>query len=172
MQKLVSAITLYFMHRFTHNLNLGWVSIWMTLTYILPTVPNRNEWKLCQFLTCCKLHAHNYTCIPIFLGRWGTLDPTGYWSACFSQNGCWWPFWMTENPLSIAFLTISDQYTTLMIFFSENGCRQPFWMTENRFWSHFSPFQITTQLRFFSQNGCRRPFWMTENHFQMYFSPF
>ena len=27
--------------------------------------------------TCCKLHAHNYTCIPIILGRRGTLDPTG-----------------------------------------------------------------------------------------------
>ena len=27
--------------------------------------------------TCCKLHAHNYTCIPIFLGRRGTPDPTG-----------------------------------------------------------------------------------------------
>ena len=27
--------------------------------------------------TCCKLHAHNYTCIPIFLGWRGTPDPTG-----------------------------------------------------------------------------------------------
>ena len=27
--------------------------------------------------TCCKLHAHNYICIPIFLGRRGTPDPTG-----------------------------------------------------------------------------------------------
>ena len=27
--------------------------------------------------TCCELHAHNYTCIPIFLGRRGTPDPTG-----------------------------------------------------------------------------------------------
>ena len=27
--------------------------------------------------TCCKLHAHNYTCIPIILGRRGTLYPTG-----------------------------------------------------------------------------------------------
>ena len=36
--------------------------------------------------TCCKLHAHNYTCIPKMLGRRGTVDPTGqllvsYWSA-------------------------------------------------------------------------------------------
>ena len=27
--------------------------------------------------TCCELHAHNYTYIPIFLGRRGTPDPTG-----------------------------------------------------------------------------------------------
>ena len=27
--------------------------------------------------TCCKLHAHNYTYIPILLGRRGTLNPTG-----------------------------------------------------------------------------------------------
>ena len=27
--------------------------------------------------TCCKLHAHNFTCIQIFLGRRGTPDPTG-----------------------------------------------------------------------------------------------
>ena len=27
--------------------------------------------------TCWKLHAHNYTSIPIFLGRRGTPDPTG-----------------------------------------------------------------------------------------------
>ena len=27
--------------------------------------------------TCCKLHAHNYTCIQKHLGRRGTLDPTG-----------------------------------------------------------------------------------------------
>ena len=60
MQKLVSAITSYCMHRFTHNLNLGWVSTWITLTYILPTVPNRNEWQLCQFL-----HVVNY--MPIII---------------------------------------------------------------------------------------------------------
>ena len=76
MQKLV-AITSYFMHRFTHNLNLGWVSTWMTLTYILPSVPNRNAWKLCQFI-----HVVNYMPIIIHvsqkkLGRRGTLDPTG-----------------------------------------------------------------------------------------------
>ena len=43
-----------------------------------------------------------------------------------------------RKSLSIAFLAISDQYSTL--FFSQNGCQRPFWMTENHFWSHFSPF--------------------------------
>ena len=37
----------------------------MTSTYISPTVPNHNEWKLCQF--------HNF----VNLGRRGTLDPSG-----------------------------------------------------------------------------------------------
>ena len=114
----------------------------------------------------------------------------------FSQNGCWRPFWMTENhrslfspfqintqlfilftkclpatilhdrkSLSIAFLTISDQYATFVLICLQNGCRPPFWVAENHFRSHFSPFQINPQLFFFSQNGCRRPFEMTENHF-------
>ena len=50
--------------------------------------------------------------------------------------------------LSIAFLAISDQYTTF-IFFPQNGCRRPFWMTENHFRMHFSPFQINMQFLFF-----------------------
>ena len=88
MQKLVSAITSYFMHRFTHNLNLGWVSTWMTLTYILPTVPNRNEWKLCAFL-----HVVNYMSIIIhvsqkFRGR-GTPDPTGQQKFCCQRDNFW-----------------------------------------------------------------------------------
>ena len=54
-----------------------------------------------------------------------------------------------RKSLSIAFLTISYQYATFVLFCSQNGCRRPFWMTENSFWSHFSPFQINTQLWFF-----------------------
>ena len=89
----------------------------------------------------------------------------------FSQNGCWRPFWMTENHFRSHFSPF--QINTKLYFFSQNGCRRPFWMTENHFWSHFSPFQINTKLwYFFSQNGCRRPFWMTENHFWSYISPF
>ena len=37
----------------------------LPLTYIMP-VP-----------TCCKLYAHNYTCIQKNIGWRGTLDPTG-----------------------------------------------------------------------------------------------
>ena len=52
-----------------------------------------------------------------------------------------------RKSLSIAFLTISDQYATLifLIFFSQYGCRRPFGMTENHIRLHFSPFQINTQ---------------------------
>ena len=61
----------------------------------------------------------------------------------FSQNGCRWPFWMTENHISCHFKSIRN-----FLFFSQNGCRRPFWMTENHFRSHFSPFQINTELFF------------------------
>ena len=88
----------------------------------------------------------------------------------FSQNGCWRPFWMTENHFRSLF-QINTQILFILIFLAQNGCRRPFWMTENHCWSHFSPFKINTQL-YFSQNGCRRPFWMTENHFWSHFSPF
>ena len=36
--------------------------------------------EIMPFPTCCKLHAHNYTCIPIFFRVAG--DPGPYWSAC------------------------------------------------------------------------------------------
>ena len=52
----------------------------MTLTYILPTVPNRNEWKLCEFL-----HVVNYMPIIIHVSQNNFRvagDPTPYWSAC------------------------------------------------------------------------------------------
>ena len=37
---------------------------------------NSNDLEIVPVPTCCKLHAHNYTCIPKNLGRWGTLDPS------------------------------------------------------------------------------------------------
>ena len=78
MQKLVSAITSYFMHRFTNNLNLGWVSTWMTWLDLHFTYCSKSQWmEIMPVPTCCKLHAHNYTYIPIILGWRGTLDPTG-----------------------------------------------------------------------------------------------
>ena len=46
MQNLVSPITSDFLHQFTHSLNLGWVPIWMALTYIWPTVPNRKKMEI------------------------------------------------------------------------------------------------------------------------------
>ena len=47
-----------------------------------------------------------------------------------------------RNSLSIAFLAISDRYTTLFCFgnFWQNGCRRPFLMSEIHFRWHFWPF--------------------------------
>ena len=54
-----------------------------------------------------------------------------------------------QKSLSIAFVTISDQYATLFCSEYCSHRRRPFWMTENNFRSYFSPFQINTQLSFF-----------------------
>ena len=76
-----------------------------------------------------------------------------------------------RNSLSISFLTISDQYATLIFFLHKNGCRRPFWMTENNFDRISRPFRSIRNffLIFLFKIG---PFWMTENHFRSHFSPF
>ena len=67
----------------------------------------------------------------------------------FSQNGCRWPFWITENHFWSHFWPFQINTQFLFGICSQNGCRRPFWMTENHFRSHFSPIQINTQLWFF-----------------------
>ena len=94
------------------------------------------------------------------------------------------PILDVRNSLSIAFMTISDRYATLIFvdydhfrsighfgcpkftfdrksghFRSIQNCffRRPFWMSENHFRSHYWPFQID------------RPFWMSEIHFWWHF---
>ena len=60
-----------------------------------------------------------------------------------------------RKSLSIAFLALSDQYATFIVyfyFFVQYGRRRIFWMTENYFQSHISPFQINTQIFYFFQN--------------------
>ena len=54
-----------------------------------------------------------------------------------------------RKSLSIAFLAISNQYSTFIcfLFCSQYGCRRPYWMTKNPFQSHFSPFQISVGVR-------------------------
>ena len=52
---------------------------------------------------------------------------------------------MTPKSLLIAFLAISDQYATFILF-HKMAVSGPFWMTENHFRMHFSAFQINTQL--------------------------
>ena len=52
----------------------------LDLHFALPTVPNRNEWKLCQFL-----HVVNYMPIIIYMypnNFSAAGDPRPYWSAC------------------------------------------------------------------------------------------
>ena len=66
----------------------------------------------------------------------------------FSQNGCWRPFWITENNFWMHFSPFQINTQLLFYFIFLNGCRRPFWMTENHFRLHFSPFQINTQLFF------------------------
>ena len=66
----------------------------------------------------------------------------------FSQNGCWWLFWMSEIHFRLHFSPFEIK-TQLSFFFAQNGCRQPFWMSEINFCLHFWPFQIKMQLSFF-----------------------
>ena len=69
-------------------------------------------------------------------------------SVCFfSQNGCRWPFWMTENHFRSHFSPFQIN-TQLWFFCSPNVCWRSLWMTKNHFRSHFSPFQINMQLFF------------------------
>ena len=51
------------------------------------TYCSKSQWmEIMPVPTCCKLHAHNYTCIPKTLGRRGTLDPTGQLVSIISPN--------------------------------------------------------------------------------------
>ena len=71
-----------------------------------------------------------------------------YFLNLFSQNGCWRPFWMTENHFRIAFLAFSNQYATLFFFKMAAGgyFGSPIWAILSA--SHFSPFQINIQFLF------------------------
>ena len=126
----------------------------------------------------------------------------------FLQNGRRQPFWMTENhfrshfspfqintlllffwkfyhkisaggkSLSIAFLTISDQYTTFHFsdFFSTKWPLAP--ILDDRKSLSIALLAISDQcatfifLEILSHNVLRWPFWMTENNFRSHFSPF
>ena len=131
----------------------------------------------------------------------------------FSQNGCQWPFWMTENhfwspfqinaqlwslftkwlpaailddrkSLSIIFLAISDQYTTLIFFFKftkwlpetilddRKSLSNAFLAISDQyatffFWFFFSKWPPAAILEVWFG-----PFWMIENHFRSHVSPF
>ena len=84
-----------------------------------------------------------------------------------------WGILDDRKSLSIAFLTISDQYA-ISIFFFTKWLPATIWDDRKSLSITFLviPDQYATLIFFKSQNGCRRPFWMTENHFRSYFSPF
>ena len=75
------------------------------------------------------------------------------------------------KPLSIAFLTISDQYATF-IFVDKFAAGSHFGRPKITFDRISRHFRSIRNFDFCSQNGCWRPFWMTENHFRSHFSPF
>ena len=64
----------------------------------------------------------------------------------FSQNGCWRPFWMTENRFRSHFSPF--QINTQLRFFLKFTKWLPatIWITENHIQMHFTPFQINMQL--------------------------
>ena len=55
-----------------------WMSFNMNDLDLHFTYCSKSQWmEIMPVPTCCKLHAHNYTCIPIILGRRTLVDPTG-----------------------------------------------------------------------------------------------
>ena len=80
-----------------------------------------------------------------------------------------------RKSLLIAFLAISDQYSTLTFFILFTKWLPAAILDDRK--SHSIAFlaisdQYATLFLICSQNGCRRPFWMNENHFRSHFSPF
>ena len=62
-----------------------WMSVNINNLDLHFTYCYKSQWmEIIPVPTCCKLHFHNYTCIPIFLGRRGTPYPTGQLLMVFS----------------------------------------------------------------------------------------
>ena len=89
----------------------------------------------------------------------------------FSQNGCWWPFWMTENHFRSHFLPFQIN-TQFLFFFHKMAAGGHFGWPKIAFDRISHHFRSIRNFDFFSQYGCRWPFWMTKNHFRSHFSPF
>ena len=90
----------------------------------------------------------------------------------FLQNGCWRPFWMSENHFRLHFWPFQiNTQLFLFIFYKmaavgHFGCAK---FTLDHISGYFWSIQI---FLFFLQNGWRRPFWMSEFHFRSHFWPF
>ena len=126
------------------------------------------------------LDQYRFLFIFYFFTKWlwitflAILDQYRFWN--FLQNGCRWPFWMSEKHFSISFLSISHRYATLIFveFFEK-------WLTsailDVRISLLIAFLAISDRyatLTFFepNKNGWRRPFWMSEIHFRSHFWPF
>ena len=86
---------------------------------------------------------------------------------CISPNG------LQAGYCDVAFLAISDQYTTFIPFHKMAAGGHFGWpkITFDRISRHFRSIR-NFDFFFFSQNGCQRPFWICENHFRSHFSSF
>ena len=63
-----------------------WMSVNINNLDLHFTFCYKSQWmEIIPVPTCCKLHFHNYTCIPFFFRAAG--DPIPYWSACY---GVFW----------------------------------------------------------------------------------
>ena len=160
-------------------------------------MPENNHFRTIHELELVYLPKGKYCVYPRMVYRLAIVMPPPH------------PFWMTENEflshfsgyfrsiwlddrksLSIAFLAISNQYTTLddrkslLIVFlaiSDQYAALIFWILftkwlpatilDDRKSLLIAFLAISDQYAtFFLKYGCRRPFWMTENHFRSHFS--
>ena len=177
---------LFFLHKMAASGHFGWPKI--TFDHISHHFRSIRNFFFTKWLATAILDDRKSLSIAF-------LAISDQYAAFFSsQNGCQWPFWMTENHFWSHF---SPFQINTQLLFSQNGCQRSFWMTENHFRSHFSPFQINMQLFFLHKMAAGGHFgwpkiafdhisrhfrsicsfdffwfFFTENHFWIHFSPF
>ena len=151
-------------HNFVHKMAAGGHVGWPKITF-----------------DCISLHFRSIRNFDFFFTKWllvAILDDRKSLSIAFlaisdkytiyfffSQNGCRWPFWMTENRFRSHFSPFQIN-TQLWLFFT---IWLPVAILDDQKSLSIAFLAISDKYTFFSQNGCRRPFWMTENNFRSHF---